>query len=141
MLKKSLIISLGAVVAFVFIAVILVSISKTLNFAPNREELTEELGFEETGFSNEEEPFGGEFIFEDYFESEDPIQESFKNITVEEELAIAEKLASFMSLNRVKELSTEEWILLEKKLAEINLEELKKMTMVNFIEILEDVKK
>jgi hypothetical protein len=140
MLKKSLIILSGVIVIFVLVVIIFTSMSKTLDHSSIREDMADNSELEEINIFDEK-IFGEEFIFENSLEPERSAGESLGKLTFEEEMTIAEKLASFMALDQVKELTTEEWIQLEEEMKEIGLEELKKMTLGDFIQILRNVKK
>jgi hypothetical protein len=137
MFKKISLISLVFVIGLSFVFLIFDSISKRLDSPHDYKEPINNLNLPDNNFDN----LDFNIDDNDEFRREREEREEKENsITLEEELIIGERLNEFMSLDEVKNLSDEEWLRLEKKIQEINLEDLKKMSIRDFVNLLRVIK-
>ncbi len=100
-----------------------------------------------TETSREQEPLVLFELEEMSFESDSDIEENdveqtidIELLTPEEEVIIGNKMTEFMALDEVKNLTTEEWLALDKELSNLTLNEIKRMSINELIEILRRVK-
>ncbi len=132
---------MGAFVASIFL--IVSSMSNTLTWTPQEQESSALLEFEEV-IIIEDEGYEKDKDIDSEDESNnreiEVSEEKIKLPTLEEEMAISNVIMEFMSLNEVKNLTDEEWVALEKELSDISLEQMKTMSIGDFIRILRNIK-
>ncbi len=142
MLRKALIMSLLSIVFIVFVFFTFSSISKTLTWTSEEQEPSVFFEFEEVTTLNGEED-KEDIAFEDKLDNEENEFESpreIESLTLEEQTKISNTMAQFMSLDEVKNLTNEEWLALEEELGDVTLDEIKRMSVGDFVEILRRVK-
>ncbi len=142
MFKKVSIISLLFIVFIVFVFFTFSSISETLNWTLEEQDSSIFFEFEEAAILNGEES-KEDVVFENEINNKENELESSKEIeslTLDEQTKISNTMTQFMSLDEVQNLTNEEWLILEEELGNITLNEMKRMSIGDFVGILRRVK-